>query len=293
MSCANDTTVIIEPNEVLSTIIIDDNCTQVTIIASGLGEQGLSAYEIAVANGFVGTEQEWLDSLKPEVIYHKVKLDEAIAKGQAVYISGANGANILVKKASNATEALSSKTLGLLETGGILNDQVNVITEGLLEGLNTIGAIVGDAVWLGVDGNLIYGLTNKPKAPAHLVYIGVVARVNVNNGSIFVHPQNGFELEELHNVLIENKANKQTLTYNANTSLWQNAYSWQYLAMNAKTDGIKIPILAGFYLVYTLQGNTIYRYITTARDAKKYPLEDTFYATLSGGVLTNKIVTRE
>lgn len=27
------------------------------------GEPGLSAYELAVANGFVGTEQEWLDSL--------------------------------------------------------------------------------------------------------------------------------------------------------------------------------------------------------------------------------------
>lgn len=27
------------------------------------GEQGLSAYEVAVENGFVGTEQEWLDSL--------------------------------------------------------------------------------------------------------------------------------------------------------------------------------------------------------------------------------------
>lgn len=28
------------------------------------GDKGLSAYEIAVLHGFVGTEQEWLDSLK-------------------------------------------------------------------------------------------------------------------------------------------------------------------------------------------------------------------------------------
>jgi hypothetical protein len=27
------------------------------------GEQGLSAYEVALANGFVGTEQDWLDSI--------------------------------------------------------------------------------------------------------------------------------------------------------------------------------------------------------------------------------------
>lgn len=30
------------------------------------GVDGLSAYEVAVANGFDGTEQEWLDSLKGE-----------------------------------------------------------------------------------------------------------------------------------------------------------------------------------------------------------------------------------
>lgn len=28
---------------------------------------GKSAYEIAVENGFLGTEQEWLDSLKPKI----------------------------------------------------------------------------------------------------------------------------------------------------------------------------------------------------------------------------------
>lgn len=27
------------------------------------GERGLSAYQVALANGFVGSEQEWLDSL--------------------------------------------------------------------------------------------------------------------------------------------------------------------------------------------------------------------------------------
>lgn len=35
-------------------------------IAGQRGKQGLSAYEIAVKNGFIGTEQEWLDSLKAE-----------------------------------------------------------------------------------------------------------------------------------------------------------------------------------------------------------------------------------
>ena len=62
--CNDDVTVIIEETELFTTIVIDDNCEQVTIIAEALGAQGLSAYDIAVANGFIGTEQEWLDSLK-------------------------------------------------------------------------------------------------------------------------------------------------------------------------------------------------------------------------------------
>jgi hypothetical protein len=151
-----------------------------------------------------------------------VKLSEAINKGQAVYISGANGTNILVSKASNASEATSSKTLGLLQTSGALNAIVNVVTSGLLDGLNTSTATVGDPVWLGTSGNLIYGLASKPVAPAHLVYIGVVSRVSATVGEIFVRVQNGFELKEIHDVLITSVADKDVLQYESATSLWKN-----------------------------------------------------------------------
>ena len=39
------------------------------ISSLGTSQNGLSAYEIAVKNGFVGTEQEWLESLKGETVY--------------------------------------------------------------------------------------------------------------------------------------------------------------------------------------------------------------------------------
>jgi hypothetical protein len=150
-----------------------------------------------------------------------VKLSESINKGQAVYISGANGTNILVSKASNLTEATSSKTLGLLETTGSINAIVNVITSGLLDGLDTSAATVGDAVWLGTAGNLLFGLANKPYAPAHLVYIGVVSRVSATVGEIIVKVQNGFELKEIHDVSAQTPANKNGLFYNSSTSLWE------------------------------------------------------------------------
>jgi len=168
----------------------------------------------------------WIDQA-PAASYtsqlkHDVKLGATLVKGKAVYVSSANGTNMIVSAASNASEATSSKTLGLLETGGGTNDTVKVVTEGLLAGLNTSTATAGDPVWLGTNGDLIYGLASKPVAPAHLVFIGIVTRVNSNNGEIFVKPQNGFELNEIHDVLITSKANNDGIFYDSASGLWKN-----------------------------------------------------------------------
>lgn len=155
-------------------------------------------------------------------VQHQVKAGVAINKGQAVYVTSADGTNMIVGLASNASEATSSKTMGLLDNTVAANGFANVVTEGLLSGLNTIGANSGDPVWLGTNGNLIYGLANKPYAPNHLVFIGIVTRVNANNGEIFVKAQNGFELDELHDVDLKTttKVNGHLLGYNG--SLWVN-----------------------------------------------------------------------
>ncbi len=153
-------------------------------------------------------------------VKHQVKASQAITKGQAVYVSSADGTNMIVSKASNATEGTSSKTMGLLESTVSTNGFTNVIAEGLLSGLNTNGANAGDPVWLGTDGNLIYGLLNKPSAPAHLVFIGIVTRANANNGEIFVKVQNGFELDELHNLSVASPSDGDMIKYVASTGLW-------------------------------------------------------------------------
>jgi hypothetical protein len=165
---------------------------------------------------WVDNYANWTSQLK-----HEVKLGEAISKGQAVYVSSADGTNMIVSKASNASEATSSKTIGLLESGGSTNAKVKVIAEGLLSGLNTSSATAGDPVWLGTSGNLIYGLASKPVAPAHLVFIGIVTRSNSSNGEIFVKPQNGFELNEIHDVLISSVATGEVLQRTA-SNLWEN-----------------------------------------------------------------------
>ena len=163
----------------------------------------------------------WIDNYTSQ-LKHTVKADVIINKGQAVYVTSANGTNMIVGLASNTSEATSSKTLGLLAQTLGVNGVGFVITEGLLSGLDTSTATAGDPVWLGTNGNLIFGLVNKPYAPAHLVFIGIVTRVNANNGEIFVKVQNGFELNEIHDVdlITTTPVNGHILGYNG--TLWVN-----------------------------------------------------------------------
>ena len=187
----------------------------------------LSAYEGAYVNGISADNKivtmKDLDHI--DRLVHAVKAGTALTKGQAVYVSSADGTNMIVSKASNNAESTSSKTMGLITATLANNDIGEVITEGLLDGLDTSTANAGDPVWLGTDGNLLYGLANKPIAPAHLVFIGIVTRKQQNNGEIFVRPQNGFELNELHDVDLDysvNPADNDLLAFDTASSMWKN-----------------------------------------------------------------------
>lgn len=153
-------------------------------------------------------------------LYGKNDETTTIYKGQPVYIGGANGANPLIKIASNTGERTSSKTIGLLAQDLLVNEFGYVITEGTLEGFNTSAGAAGDPIWLGPTGSLLFGTGNKPYAPNHLVYLGVVLRSNQNNGKVYVRTQNGYEVDEFHNVVATNPQNKDTLIYNSGSGLW-------------------------------------------------------------------------
>jgi hypothetical protein len=56
-----------------------------------------------------------------------------------------------------------------------------------------------------------------------LVYVGVVEHAHPTQGKIFVKVQNGYELDELHNVSAQTPSNGQTIVYNSSTQLWQNS----------------------------------------------------------------------
>jgi hypothetical protein len=151
--------------------------------------------------------------------YVKNTSGSAMTKGQAVYISGANGTNVTISLSTASTEAGSSKTLGLLYQDLANNAFGWVIENGYLGGIDTSAATAGQTVWLGnTPGSLVYGA--PPAEPSHSVYLGVVARSNVNNGEIIVKVQNGYEIDELHDVSAGSPTDLDILQYKSSSALW-------------------------------------------------------------------------
>ena len=150
------------------------------------------------------------------------------ANYQAVRVTGAQGQRLKVDLAQATNDILSAETIGLV-TETINNNQEGFITtSGLVRGINTTGSIQGET-WL--DGDIIYlsptiagNVTKvKPVAPNHLVIIGYVVHAHITQGTIFVKVDNGYELNELHNVKITNTpANNELLAYTSASSIWEN-----------------------------------------------------------------------
>jgi len=143
-----------------------------------------------------------------------------ITKGQVVYIFGASGDRASVKLAKNTSDTFSSKTLGIVRADIAAGEAGWITTQGQVSGINLGAYTSGDILWLdSVPG----GFTKtKPVAPLHSVFVGVVERANAGNGLIYVKPQNGQELGELHDTKITAPTNNQVLAYTAATDIWEN-----------------------------------------------------------------------
>ena len=143
-----------------------------------------------------------------------------ITKGQAVYLYQAQGDRATVKLAFNTSDATSAKTFGLAAENIAANQTGYVICQGVLNNVDTSAFSAGATLYLGATAGSL--TSTKPVAPNHMVYMGVVERANAGAGQIYVRPQNGYELDEIHDVLITSPANGQILVYDGSTNLWKN-----------------------------------------------------------------------
>jgi hypothetical protein len=143
-------------------------------------------------------------------------------KGEVVYLFGATGNRASVKRASNVADSSSSKTIGLVAESIGANQNGFIITQGVIDGLSLGSPYAeGDSVYLDTTPGAFTRV--KPTQPDHIVFIGVVERANPGNGQMYIRPQNGFELDELHDVLITSPQNNQTILWNSATTLWVNS----------------------------------------------------------------------
>lgn len=145
---------------------------------------------------------------------------------QAVRITGAQGQRLQVLLAQANNDINSATTIGLVAENINNNQQGFITTGGQITGLNTSGSLQGED-WN--DGDILYlspttagALTNvKPVAPSHSIVIGWVEYAHQNNGKIFVKVDNGYEINELHNVSAQSPSNRDGLFFNSSTQLWE------------------------------------------------------------------------
>jgi hypothetical protein len=169
-----------------------------------------------------------------------------ISKGSVVKIVGVSGGFVGINLAQADTDTNSATAFGIVAED--IADATNgfVAINGIVHNVNTNAFTEGDILYLSptTPGEI----TNvKPVSPDHAVVVGYVAKKSAGDGHILLHVQNGYELDELHDVLITTPENGNFLEYNG--SLWVNrgiVYTIELI------DALTVD----FYAPYDLKINT-------------------------------------
>jgi hypothetical protein len=138
--------------------------------------------------------------------------------GTVVYINGASGNLPTIAKADASGDATSAQTIGLTQAAISNNSNGVIVLIGDVSGLNTSAFVDGTQLYLSTNGTFT---STKPYAPTHLVYVGIVTRSHASLGVISVKIQNGYELDELHDVSAQSPSNNDGIFFNTTTSLWE------------------------------------------------------------------------
>jgi hypothetical protein len=187
-------------------------------------------------------------------VYVRNQTGSTLAAGTIVYINGATGNRPTVTPAQANNDANSAQTFGFTKTSIANNGFGFVIVRGELENIDTSALTEGVQLYLSPTTAGTW-TTTKPSAPQHLVYVGICVRAHPTQGVILVAVQNGYELEELHDVAIGTLANNDLLAYESSTDLWKNkTYSALGLLTSADLSGYATEswVTSGFY---PLSGN--------------------------------------
>ena len=161
-----------------------------------------------------------------------------LTKGTIVYINGGQGNLPTVTKALATGDSTSAQTYGVVQTDITNMNNGYVVVAGRISDLDTQAYTEGTQLYLSPTTAGTFTST-KPYAPNHLVYVGIVVRAHPTQGVVEVKIQNGYEMDELHNVAAQRPDNNDILQYKTATSLW------------TKVAGTTTNIAEGTNLYYT------------------------------------------
>jgi len=238
VSTTESTTNVTTVNDV-TTIAITNNVVEVSQATAGL-------------QGVPGSNSD------PTYVFVTNKTGATLAKGSIVYVSGANGVHTQVSLALATGDITSARTLGWLSENIANNATGLCCVEGYLDGVDTQGVTEGAQLYLSPTIPGAFTET-KPVASDHLVYVGVCAKASAGNGRVFVKVQNGYELNELHDVKTVNLANNDLLRYSASTALWENVAATAITVGSAITAGTSVYATNAATSVYaSTSGTSVY-----------------------------------
>lgn len=145
-----------------------------------------------------------------------------LTKGQVVYVSGAQGQRPSVNLALATSDLTSARTLGVVSETITAGSEGFVTTFGVIKNIDTSSFTSGSGLFLSATTPGALTMV-RPTAPNHGVFVGWCLSSNVSAGRIFVEVQNGYELDEIHDVAITSPTNGQVLTYNSSNGTWINS----------------------------------------------------------------------
>ena len=218
----------------INTAGITSDYLQLDTAATNTNAVGKVVWNDTLGTGEIGLKGGNINAKLAQDLYARVvnKTSQNLLKAnyQAVKVQSAQGQRLAVNFARANTDLNSADTIGLVAENINNNQEGFVITVGLIQNINTTGSLQGET-W--ADGDVIYlspttagSLTNvKPNgSTGHIVVLGYVEYSHQNNGKIYVKIMNGWELDELHNVYINQGtlANNDALIYESSTQLWKN-----------------------------------------------------------------------
>ena len=220
-----------------------------------------------------------VDAIVGQQIYQRVVNADSVAltKGMVVYVFGSSGTRVSVKRAVANTDLTSATILGVVAESIAQNAEGFVITSGRLKDLSVLPSTTfTDGVPVYLSPTTAGGLTpTKPTAPQHLVLVGYCVKAsNGAAGVLLVHPQNGYELSELHDVYINTPTSGQILIYDATSgqTRWENASlgAGAGITVTPGAGSLSVALDSSYaptFLGLALSGLTASRFVVT--DASK------------------------